>query len=201
MPTLGVREGVTLASDGTVVVRSAADPSPSWGLSAAWFVRPDGWLEVLFDRQTLEFRGESSAAVEDDFDVVVDYVQLGGGYEPRRRGASPYVAVALGLTHYEADPAAVSESVAFSGSIAGGVKIPMGRRALFRIEGRGWGTFTETDVAIRCGPGCQVDLRSQGWGQVGVRAGVALLLGKGREPRAGEGTSALDFLSSPVQGR
>jgi len=175
-PGVGVRGGLVLEADDPLDLRSEANPAGSWGLSLAWFVRSDGWLEVLFDRHRLRFRGDGSGAVEDDFDLEVDYLQLGGGYQPRRRGARPYVTVAVGVTRQHAYPGSTSQSVVPSGSIGGGVKLPMGRRALLRLEGRAWGTFTETEVSVACGAGCRVDLRGTGWGQLGLNAGLSFKL-------------------------
>ena len=113
--------------DGGELQGADADPAPSWGLGVGWWIRPDAWFEVFYDRQVLDF---------DRFDLAVDYLQFGGGYEPPRQGVRPYVTVAAGLGHFGADPGSVDDPVNFSGSIGGGFKLPLSRRALFRLEAR-----------------------------------------------------------------
>ena len=55
-PSLGFRSGASLDSTTAGIASAEADAAPSWGLSVGWRVRPDGWLEVLFDHQTLNSR-------------------------------------------------------------------------------------------------------------------------------------------------
>jgi hypothetical protein len=143
-----------------------ADPAPSWGVGVGWWVRPDAWFEVFYDRQELEF---------DRFDLTVDYLQIGGGYEPPKEGLRPYVTVALGAGRYGADPGHVSDSTGLSGSIGGGFKLPLSKKSLFRLEARGFGMVTSSSTTVECGPGCSVDFSAEGWWQFGVRAALAFV--------------------------
>ena len=156
--------------DGGELQGADADPAPSWGVGACWWIRPDGWFEVFYDRQVLDF---------DRFDLAVDYLQFGGGYEPPREGLRPYVTVAAGVGRYGADPGHVDDSTGFSGSIGAGFKLPISRRTLFRLEGRGWGMITSSSTAVQCGPGCSVAFSGEGWWQFGVRAALAFTPGGG----------------------
>jgi|KBSSwiStaDraftv2_1062776.scaffolds.fasta_scaffold91961_4 hypothetical protein len=154
---LGYREGAELQG-------ADADPAPSWGLGATWWIRQDAWFEVFFDRQSLDF---------DRFDLTVDYLQFGGGYEPPREGVRPYVTVAAGLGHFGADPGSVDDPVNLSGSIGAGFKLPLSKKTLFRLEARGWGVLASASTAVTCGPGCSVSFSGDGWWQFGVRAAFA----------------------------
>lgn len=168
---LGYRNGVSLdptSSRGAGVEAAAA---PSWGLSVGWWVRPDGWFEVLFDRQTLEFEPGTNSEVR-RFDINVDHLQFGGGYEPPRDGLKPYVTLALGLSRYGSDSGSVSRSAGVSGSIGGGFKVPMGNKALFRLEARGWAILASGSAEVSCGPGCSFTFSGNAWGQIGIRAAV-----------------------------
>jgi hypothetical protein len=169
---LGVRNGATVDASSTVGEGAEADASASWGVSAGWWVRPDGWFEVLFDRQVLRFEPTRNSETE-PFDMKVDFLQFGAGYEPPREGLKPYVTVGFGLSRYGADPGSVSESTGLSGSIGGGFKVPMGRKALFRLEARGWAGITSSSAAVVCGEGCSVGFGGSGWWQLGIRAGIA----------------------------
>ncbi len=171
-PWLGFRSGASLDSTTAGVASAEADAAWSLGLSAGWKVRPDGWLEVLFDHQTLEF-DQGSGADARRFDVEVDYLQVGGGYEPPRAGTRPYVTAGLGLAWFGSDPGSVSDSMGLSGSIGGGFKVPIGRKALFRLEARAWAVLTSGTLAVDCGPGCRFSLGGEGFWQVGLRAAVA----------------------------
>ncbi|HEX5043512.1 MAG TPA: hypothetical protein VFV75_11435 [Candidatus Polarisedimenticolaceae bacterium] len=152
--------------DGAELEGADADPAPSFGLGATWWIRRDAWFEVFYDRQRLDF---------DRFDLAVGYLQFGGGYEPPREGVRPYVTVAAGLGHFQADPGSVDDPVNFSGSIGGGFKLPLSRKTLFRLEARGWAILASASTAVTCGPGCSVSFRGEGWGQFGVRAAFALV--------------------------
>jgi hypothetical protein len=167
--SLGYRSGGSLDASSTGGPGADADAAPSWGLAVGWWVRPDGWFEVLYDRQALEFEPAKGSTIE-RFDMSVDYLQFGAGYQPPRDGLSPYVTVAFGLSRYGADPGSVSESTGLSASIGGGFKVPIGKKTLFRLEARGWATLTSSSAAVTCGPGCSFAFSGEGWWQLGVRA-------------------------------
>ena len=167
---LGSRGGGSL--DATYGASGAeAGVALTWGLSGSWWIRQDAWLEVLFDRQVLEF--ESDDAEPRRFDVNVDFLQFGAAYQPQRDGLKPYVTMALGLSRFGSDPGSVDNSTGLSASIAAGFKVPIGKTTLFRLEARGWGAFTDSSAAIACGQGCAFALGSEGWWQLGVRAAIA----------------------------
>jgi hypothetical protein len=173
--SLGIRNGATIDETSSGGASPEADPAISFGLSAGWWVRPDGWFEVLFDRQVLAF---------DTFDMNVDFLQFAAGYEPPSEGVKPYVTVGFGLSRYGADPGSVSDSTGLSASIGGGFKVPMGRKALFRLEARGWAGITSSSAAVVCGEGCALGFGGSGWWQLAVRAAIAWCP-KGRNERRG----------------
>jgi hypothetical protein len=175
-PAVGYRNGASLDSNASGSAGADASASPSWGLSVGWWTRPDGWLEVLFDRQTLEFEPTASSQAR-RFDIVVDYLQFGGGYEPRRERVRPYVTASVGLNRFGSIPGPESETTGLSASIGGGFKAPLGRKVLFRLEARGWAVLTSGSATIVCGPGCSFTLNGSGWWQVGLRAAVAFCPG------------------------
>lgn len=194
---LGARTGANLDATSSVGPEAEADAGLSWGVSVGWWVRPDAWFEVLFDRQTLEFAPTPGSSIE-RFEMNSDFLQFGGAYEPPREGLRPYVTVALGLSRYGADPGSVSDSTGLSASIAGGFKVPMGRKALFRLEARGWAAFTSSSAAVSCGPGCSFAFSGEGWWQLGLRAGFAFR--PGRAALEGGGSSGRNGSGAPRRG-
>jgi hypothetical protein len=175
-PSLGLRGGATLEPKVTGEGRAQADPSLSYGVIVDFPVRPDARVEIFFDRQELAFEADPAQFGAERFDITIDYLQAGGVYEPRRDKARPFVAAALGLTRFDARGATVDDSVGLSGSIAGGVKIPMGSRVALRFELRGYATFQDLALQASCGPGCLVSFTAGGWYQVTGRLGIAIRL-------------------------
>jgi hypothetical protein len=153
-----------------------ADPSASFGLTVDVDVRPDAWFEAYFERQTLEFTSDSAAFGDSHFDMTVDYLHVGACYGPVREKVRPYVAVAVGFTHFGASGGSVTSSIGMSGSIGGGFQVPIGHRLSFRLEARGYATISDSALAVACGPGCVVRFAGSGWFQLAARAGLAIRL-------------------------
>jgi len=168
----GLRSGASLDSDTPGIAGAEAGASVSWGLSAGWRARPDGWLEVLLDHQTLAF-SQTRGTGSHRFDFGVDYLQLGGGYEPPAKGTRRYVTIAAGLGFLGAESGSLSRAAGLSGSLGAGFKVPVGDKTLLRLEARGWAILTGGAVDVACGPGCRLSLGGSGFWQLGVRAAIA----------------------------
>lgn len=176
VPTLGVRGGAEIFTNPTGTPPAEADASVSFGLTFDHGLGPDTWLEVLFDRQTLEFSSDPAAFARTGFDVTVDYLQVGASYGPARAGVRPYVTAAAGLAHLGASNGAGGSSTGFSGSLGGGFQAPMGRRLAFRFEIRGYAIISDAEVAVACGSGCVARFGGSGWTQIAARVGLAIRL-------------------------
>ena len=176
IPLVGVRGGATLEADQPGFAPAEADPSVAFGLGLDVYVRPDAWFEGFFERQTLEFDADPAVFGADQFDMTIDYLQFGGGYEPKQGAVSPFVSAALGLTHYGADAGTVDDSIGFSGSLGGGFKAAMGKRLAFKFEVLGYATVNAASLTVACGPGCFVHFAAGGWYQFAARIGLAIRL-------------------------
>ena len=176
IPTIGVRNGATLDADTVGLPPATADASPSFGLTVDWFVRPDAWFEVFVDHQTLSFTSDPAAFGTSSFDLAIDYLQFGGGYGPATGRVRGYVTAAVGLTRYGASPGDVGSSIGASGSLGGGMKVPVSSRMALRFELRGYATVTDAAVSVTCGPGCFVQFAADGWYQLGLTFGLAIRL-------------------------
>jgi hypothetical protein len=176
IPLFGVRGGANLEADNPGMPPAEANPSASLGLAVGWFVRPDAWFEVFADHQKLEFTSDPSAFGTSQFDFAVDYLQFGGAYGPQLGRVRPYVTVAVGLTRYGASPGEVGSTIGASGSLGGGIRVPIRDRLSFRFEVRGYATLTSAEVSAVCGPGCVVQFSAGGWYQLAATAGLAVRL-------------------------
>ena len=175
-PVLGLRGGATLDPKTPGEGKAEADPSASYGILVDFEVRPDARVEIFVDRQKLRFDSSPAPFGTDRFDLTVDYLHAGGVYEPRSEKVRPFVAAALGLTRFDASGASVHDSLALSGSVGGGVKIPMGSRLALRLEARGYATFSDVALQASCGAGCVVNFSGGGWYQLTGRVGLAIRL-------------------------
>ena len=176
IPLIGVRGGENLEADVPAVPPASASPSVSFGLAVDVFVRPDAWYEVFLDHQTLHFTSDASAFGTSGFDFAVDYLQFGGGYGPPEGRVRPYVTAAVGLTRYGANAGEVGSAIGASGSLGGGMKVPIGKRLALRFEVRGYATTTDAAVSVTCGPGCFVQFTANGWYQIAGTVGLAIRL-------------------------
>ena len=176
VPMIGVRSGANLNPDQPGYAPAEAPPSISYGIDVDVYLRPDAWFEAFVDRQTLTFTADPTVFGVSQFDMNVDYLQFGGGYEPRQGKVTPFVSAALGFTRYGADTGTVDHTLGLSGSIGGGFKAPMGKRLKFKLEVVGYATVNDAALSVSCGPGCFVQFASSGWYQFAARAGLAIRL-------------------------
>ena len=176
IPQIGVRGGADFTADVPAVPPATANPSLSFGLVVDVYVRPDAWFEVFADHQTLHFTSDPTAFGTSSFDFAVDYLQFGGGYGPPQGRVQPYVSASIGLTRYGANSGDVGSAIGFSGSIGGGMKVPVGKRLALRFDLRGYATLTDAEVSVVCGPGCFVNFAADGWYQIAGTIGLAIRL-------------------------
>ena len=176
VPMVGVRNGVNLEADQPGYGPAESSASLSYGLDLDVYLRPDAWFEAVIDLQTLRFTADPSVFGVSSFDMHVDYLQFGGGYEPSHGKVTPFVSAALGLTRYGADTGTVDHTLGLSGSLGGGFKAPMGKRLKLKFEVLGYATINDAALSVSCGPGCFVQFASSGWYQIAARVGLAIKL-------------------------
>ncbi|MGD9597349.1 MAG: outer membrane beta-barrel protein [Steroidobacteraceae bacterium] len=105
--------------------------------------------ELCYSRQATAV-GASVAGGSPAFDVDVEYLQLGGSYFPTRRDFAPYVLGGLGIARFTPDLAGPGSRSKFALSLGLGVRLPVAANVAFRLEGRGFLTFADTDAAFFC---------------------------------------------------
>lgn len=82
----------------------------------------------------------------------------------------PYVAAGVGLTVMDADDSEVFPS----GSLAVGVRWPIGSRLALWLEGRGIATFETGAAQFVCGGGCVLALSGGGFYQTEIQTGLSI---------------------------
>jgi hypothetical protein len=174
IPTIGVGGGENLEASTPGVPPATSDPSASIGFAVDVFVTPDAWFEAFVSHQTLHFASDPSSVGSPGFDFGIDYLQFGGGYGPAEGHVQPYVAASVGLTRYGASSGGSGSALGASGSLGGGMKIPVSRRVALRFEVRGYATLSNAAVSVTCGPGCFVQFAADGWYQFAGSFGVTI---------------------------
>lgn len=143
----GYRGGGGLEDAATGAERDLEDGG-SLALALELRFRPgdDRYYQLWYSRQ-----GSSVHDGTAERDVDVEYLHLGGtvpiGDQSRVR---PYFAAGLGATRFAASGAGAGDRTRFSGSLAIGLALPLGKSAALRLEARGYLTAMDTDTAIFC---------------------------------------------------
>jgi hypothetical protein len=173
-PSLGLRVGgevdLDFDSDDTV------DTTPSLGLTFDISRAPEKWLTAFWSGQRTKFSASGFSPQDRTFDLDLHYFQAGGVYRPRRdKGAQPFVMVAAGLTWIVPHASGFDGDVGLSGSLGGGALFPIGKRLSFRLEGRGYATFTKMELRGICGgAGCSINFSGTGSLQFEALAGLTI---------------------------
>lgn len=148
-PTVGYRFGGTLhAEDATNLEREAdLEDGVSYGLVIDLPVSKHVQIELLADHQSTGLEESTLfAPARNDFDLDVNYYQVGVlGQWPTGR-VTPFVVGTIGLASLDPKDSAFSSSQRFSTSFGAGVKLPLSSVVAIRLEGRTFWTYTgDTD--------------------------------------------------------
>ena len=123
------------------------DDGRSWGLGLGLYRDHRSFYELLYSRQSTELDPNEPAFA--GVDITTEYYQFGGTllFEPQRPFV-PWFSLTVGLTRFEAD--GFGSETEFSGSVGGGVRIPLGERAAVILGVRGYGTLLDSDSGLFC---------------------------------------------------
>ena len=111
---------------------------------------PNGQYELLYARQDTEVDTQGLFATDPILDLDVEYFQFGGTYLFDGENIRPFVALTLGVTHFDPQPPEFDSESYFSASFGGGIQLNAAKRIGVRIEGRVFTTFIESDSDIFC---------------------------------------------------
>jgi opacity protein-like surface antigen len=116
--------------------------SEAFGLAVDVEYSPDKMVEVFYSRQ--------STSIEDsDFDIDVEYFQIGGVAEFTQDTYTPYAVGTIGATRFSPDGGFDSET-RFSLTMGGGVKWYFNEHWAARVEGRAYFTVFDSDAEVFC---------------------------------------------------
>ncbi len=185
-PTLGLMTGGGFDLVG-VPGSSDFDSSPSFGITADYRLRPDGWIELAWVRQAGGFSAEGLSPRGGSFGLDIDHVHAGGVYRPPSTGVQPFVAFTAGVTRIAPHVPGAGDELALSAAVSGGGAFPLTGDWWLRIRGRGWLTFGSASFSGQCGGvGCAFRLSGDGVFQFEALAEVAVRFGRPtpRPPRS-----------------
>jgi hypothetical protein len=136
----------------------------AWGGVVDIWVRGDGLGELLYSRQaTAVTIAEPLQPADTVVDVTVQYLHLGGLYEPAVGRVRPFAGATAGLTWFDPDEAGFSGASRFSLSFVGGGKAYLAHRVGLRAEARLFLTLfaDETEVICRLPGACLIAAAGQ----------------------------------------
>jgi hypothetical protein len=134
--------------------------------------------EIYYSQQSTSIDAAGFANTEAQFDLDVDYLQIGGTYLFEQAGpAIPYFVATVGATKIDPDLAGTSSDNFLSFGVGGGWKFFPGSRVGLRLDGRFLGTFIDSDSKVFCqsgqaGGSCAVALKGDLMYQFEMQAGV-----------------------------
>lgn len=130
-----------------------------FGLSVNFRAQSNTQWEIYYGRQSSEFSADGASLGDRSVDVDIDYLHGGGTYILDGESIRPYVVMTIGASRFspEASPDLDDETF-FSLSLGGGMRIAAGERVAFRLEGRFFTSFVETDSSLFCEIGGSTNL-------------------------------------------
>lgn len=155
------------------------EDSAAQGLMLSGRVKENTQWEVLLGRQGTDVDTQGIFVDDPAFDIDVDYLHLGGTYLFDGDSIRPFIAVTLGVTHFDPAPSEYGSESFFSASIGGGWQLNATKRLGVRLEARAFTTFVDSDSDIFCqsdaaGGACLILTEADTLTQWEARAGLVL---------------------------
>ncbi len=124
--------------------------SDAQGITLNVLANPNGQWELFYARQDTEVDTQGLFVNDPLIDLDVEYLQIGGTYLFDGEDTRPFIALTLGVTHFDPQPAEFGSESYFSASFGGGIQLNASKRIGVRIEGRVFTTLIESDSDIFC---------------------------------------------------
>ena len=172
-PHLGFRFGGEVEADAIDV--ESLELRPAFALTYDHLLRRRTGLWTAWSMQSTEFDAPGLLTDRDTIELDVHYLHVGTSYRGKGGdGAVGFVLFGLGFTWVDPEPAEFDSELGGSAVVGGGVRIPVRPAIDFRVDARGYATFTETRLEGLCGgAGCSIEFSGGGAFQLEVLAGLA----------------------------
>lgn len=150
------------------------DESGGYGLVLDFDLQPDKQIEVYLSRQRTTMSSGGPFTGNPLFDVSVDYYHIGGLYLFEWERFRPFISGTLGLTRMDPQRADLRTETRVSFALGGGAKYFFTENLGIRLDLRGIYTAINSNASIFCAGGCAVQVRSNGFLQGELGAGLIL---------------------------
>ncbi len=123
--------------------------SGSWGVDLGIYRDPVSFYEILYSQQSANL--DSRQPGLKGADVKVEYFQFGGTLlYPYDNWLVPYLSVTIGATRFDVQGGGSDSETKFSGSLGGGLRIPVGSNFALNFGLRGYLTAVDSDSEFLC---------------------------------------------------
>ena len=150
------------------------DESAGYGLLLDFDIHPDRQIEVYLSRQSTTMSSGGPFTGNPLFNVTVDYYHIGGLYLFEGERFRPFISGTLGLTRMDPQRADLRTETRLSAALGAGAKYFFTKSLGIRLDVRGIYTALNSDASIFCAGGCAVQVRSSGFLQGDLGAGLIL---------------------------
>jgi hypothetical protein len=150
------------------------DESAGYGLVLDFDIQPDRQVEIYLSRQRTKMSSGGPFTGNPLFDVSVDYYHIGGLYQFEGERLRPFISGTLGLTRMDPQRADLRAETRISAALGGGAKFFFTESLGIRLDVHGIYTAINSDTSIFCAGGCAVQVRSNGFIQGELGAGLIL---------------------------
>lgn len=124
--------------------------SAAYGIMLNVLANPNGQWELLYARQNTNADTQGFIIDDPQINLEVEYFHLGGTYLFDGDNIRPFIALTLGLSHFDPDLPGLSSESFFSASFGAGLQLNANKRLGVRLEGRVFSTFVDSDSTIFC---------------------------------------------------
>jgi hypothetical protein len=168
-PFVGYRFGGTL-DDEQQSRKWEFDEASDWGFTLSQPASENARYEFLYSHQDTSLADTTDPS--NAFDLDVHYFHMGGTVDVYQNRFTPYFSGGLGMTYMHPGQAGYENETRFSLSLGGGLKWYPTERLGIRFEMRGYSTLVNSDSALFCSGGCELQISGDAFPQFETNLGL-----------------------------